>query len=216
MNMKRTIIFFLAVGWLTQLKAQSPGSAIYLMPAAQRFSFNSMNNILAQTGLAEVPMTFGSGVGGFGTVDRWRIGGEGTYFSGDASRGQNRTSLSGGLGYFYGAYVWQRKNWNIVPAVGIGFGGLTLTATRSVPASSLVELFSSEVNGSSVSIGDGFVHTSLGIERNISDTMFLGMKASYNMGLSSERTWKADGLTASLNDSFSSFQLSLNIGFILH
>jgi hypothetical protein len=213
--MKKLIVLVLAFGSWFQLKAQNPGSALYLMPATQRFSFGSLNNVLAQAGLPEAPMTFGSGAGGFGSAGNWRIGGEGTYFSGDASRNQNTTSLAGGLGYFYGAYVWQQNKWNIVPAAGIGYGGLTLTATRSTTATSIGELFGSSANSSTVSIGDGFMHTSLGIERNISDSMFFGIKASYNMGIRGERAWKTNGLTNSVSDPFRSFQVSLNIGFVL-
>jgi hypothetical protein len=213
--MKKLLIFAVAFGSMIQLKAQNTGNALYLMPTTQQFSFSKINQALTQAGLAELPITFGTGVGGFGFTRRWRIGGEGTYFSGDASLRQNTTSLSGGQGYFYGAYVWQRSKWNVVPAIGIGYGGLTLTATRSIPANSIGELFGTAANSSTISIGDGFVHTSLGIERNLSDAMFMGIKASYNLGLSGERTWRADGLANSVRDSFSSFQLSLNFGFVL-
>lgn len=213
--MKKLIILILAIGSWCQLKAQNPSSALYLMPATQRFSFGSMNNALAQAGLPEAPMTFGSGVGGFGAVGHWRIGGEGTYFSGNAARGQNNTSLTGGMGYFYGAYVWQRNQWNVVPAAGIGFGGLTLTAIRSTTANSLGELLGSRANSSTVSMGDGFIHTALSIERRLSDTMFFGIKAAYHMGLSGKRAWTTNGLTNSISDPFQSFQLSVNIGFAL-
>lgn len=214
--MKKLTILALAFGSWFQLKAQNPGSSIYLMPAAQRFQFGNINNILTQAGLPEAPMTFGNGAGGFGSVgSNWRIGGEGTYFSGDASRGQNTTSLSGGLGYFYGAYVWSHKSWNVVPALGIGYGGLTLTGTRSTSANSIVELFGSAANSSTVSMGDGIAHTSLGIERYLSDNMFFGIKASYNLGLSGERTWKANGLPNSTSDPFTSFQVSIAVGFVL-
>lgn len=213
--MKKVIILTLTFSLMFQLKAQNSSSALYLMPSAQRFSFGNINKALSQAGLPEAPMTFGSGAGGFGTIGQWRIGGEGTYFSGDASRGQNTTSLTGGLGYFYGGYVWQRNKWNIVPAAGIGFGGLRLVATRSTNAASIGDLLETESNSRVVSMGDGFIHTTLGLERNLSNSMFLGLKAAYNIGLSGERAWKANGLTNSISDPFRSFQLSLNIGFIL-
>lgn len=213
--MKRLITILLVISSISIAKSQNQGSALYLMPATQLFSFGNINNALTQAGLPEAPMTFGSGAGGFGSIRNWRIGGEGTYFSGNASRGQNTTSLSGGLGYFYGAYVWQRNKWNIVPAAGIGFGGLTLTATRATSATSIGELFGSEPNSSTISMGDALLHTSLGIERNISDAIFFGIKASYNMGLSGKREWRAAGLTNTVSDPFQSFQLSLNIGFVL-
>ena len=213
--MKKLLIFTIAFGLTIQLKAQNAGSTLYLMPAAQRFGFENINNILAQADLPEASITFGSGAGGFGSIGNWRIGGEGNYFSGDASRGTNITSLSGGLGYFYGAYVWQRKKWNVVPAAGIGVGGLTLNATRASSANSIEDLIGNAANSSTVSLGDGIIHTSLGIERNISDAMFIGIKTSYNMGLSGNREWKTTGLTNSVSDSFNSFQLSLSIGFVL-
>ena len=213
--MKKLLIFTIAFGFTIQLKAQNAGSTLYLMPATQLFPFGNINNALARAGLPETPMTFGSGAGGFGSIGNWRVGGEGIYFSGDASRGTDLTSLSGGLGYFYGAYVWQRKKWNIVPAAGIGFGGLTLNATRASSANSIGELIGNAANSSTVSLGDGITHTSLGIERNISDAMFIGVKASYNMGLGGNREWKTTGLTNSVSDSFNSFQLSLSIGFVL-
>lgn len=213
--MKKLLILTMALGSLVQLKAQNPGSALYLMPSTQQFLFSNINDALTQAGLPEAPMTFGSGAGGFGSMGKWRVGGEGTYFSGDATRGQSTTSLSGGLGYFYGAYVLSRKKWNLVPAVGLGYGGLTLTATRATSAVSIGGLLSNEANSSTVAMGDGFIHTSVGIERNLSDSMFFGIKGVYNLGMSGNRDWTTNGLRESVSDSFSSIQLSLTVGFVL-
>jgi hypothetical protein len=142
--MKKAIIVLLALSSLIQLHAQNPGSALYLMPAFYGFAFDNMNQMLMQAGFSEAPLAFGSGAGGFGSIGNWRIGGEGTYLSGSASRGQNATTLSGGLGYFYGARVWQLKKWNLVPAAGLGFGGLTMAATRPTTAGAVGALLGAE------------------------------------------------------------------------
>jgi hypothetical protein len=64
-------------------------------------------------------------------------------------------------------------------------------------------------------MGDAFVHVSLAVERNLSDTMFIGLKAAYNEGLSGARPWEANGLPRSTTDPFRSFQLSASMGFVL-
>jgi hypothetical protein len=201
---------------LSLAHAQAPSSALHLMPGVQGFSFNRLNSILVAAGFAEVPATFGSGVGGFGTFNRWRFGGEGTYFSGARTRGNNTTSVDGGLGYFYAGYVVGKQTWRWVPALGIGYGGLDVRTSRGTPVASLDQVLTTSPNSSLVSIGDAFIHTAVAVERSLSESMFLGVKASYNIGLSGDRAWKADGLAATVSDPFSNWQINVSVGFRLH
>ncbi|MFN5171097.1 MAG: hypothetical protein ACK5DD_15885 [Cyclobacteriaceae bacterium] len=216
--MKKSVVVLASViiSLLISGNAQSQSSALYLMPSFQFYSYSNLNQSLRAAGFPEVGATFGSGAGGFGTVNnRWRVGGEGTYFSGANHTGTTTTSAEGGLGLFYAGYVLTQKSWRWVPQAGIGYGGLAVTATRSVSTNSIGDLLTNAPNSSTVSMGDGFVHTSLSIERNLSDAMFIGLKASYNLGLSGEREWETNGLANAVRDPFSSFQLSFNIGFVL-
>lgn len=208
-----TLALVLASAWV--LCAQSPSSALYLMPAVQGFRADQLNRSLAAAGFADLPITFGSGAGGFGTVGRWRIGGEGTYFAGSASRGTTTTSIDGGLGYFYAGYLAHQKTWTFIPAVGLGFGGMNVKATRTTAATSIDQLLTSDPNTHMAAMGDGFVHTSLAVEKNMSDNLYLGLKGSYHIGLSGARTWKAEGLSNSVADPFSHWQVSIAIGFRL-
>lgn len=195
--------------------AQTRGGALYMMPGIQRFQFSSLDGALAQAGFAETPVSFGKGFGGFGSAGNWRLGGEGTYFSGQALRGQNTTLLSGGMGYFYGAYVWQQGPWRIVPAAVPGFGGLVLSAVRATTVATAGELLGSQPNSSTLSMGDVFVHTSLGIERPLSQHMFIALRGAYHLGIGGNKPWNAEGFTAVLHDAFRSFQINLNVGFVL-
>lgn len=205
---------FVIASMLT-LQAQTISSSIYFMPAIQNFSTTNLNRSLTTAGLADVPLSFGSGAGGYGANGKWRFGGEGTYFSGDADRANTSTSVSGGLGYFYTGFLVSKNNWTLIPAVGIGYGGMTVAATRRSTSPTIDQLLTNNANSSTVSIGDGFIHTSIAIEKPITDNIYFGIKGSYHLGLSGKQTWEAKGLNTSVADSFSHWQLSFSIGFAL-
>jgi hypothetical protein len=214
--MKKSVVVLASViiSLLISGNAQSQSSALYLMPSFQFYSYSNLNQSLRAAGFPEVGATFGSGAGGFGTVNnRWRVGGEGTYFSGANHTGTTTTSAEGGLGLFYAGYVLTQKSWRWVPQAGIGYGGLAVTATRSVNGS-LSDLLGSESNSTRLENGSAFIHTSLSVEKAFTDGFFLGLKGAYNFGLR-DTSWDAPGLSPSTSDRFSGATLNVIIGFVL-
>lgn len=188
--------------------------SLYLMPSVQGFNLSNLDSDLTDASYAEIPLTFGSGVGGFGTYKKWRFGGEGTYFSGERSFENKYTVAQGGWGFFYAGYQLSNRTWRVVPQAGFGFGGLTVHATRPTSAAS-VDALLQEGNSTSLSIGGTLLHTALSIEKEIGDNFYVGLKSSYNISLSGKSAWSANGLTNSTNDTFDGLQAALIIGFIL-
>lgn len=188
--------------------------SLYLMPSVQMFSFKNINLALNDAGFAETPLTFGSGAGGFGEYNRWRFGGEGTYFSGDKMLNGKSTSLEGGWGYFYAGYHLTENSWRLIPQLGIGFGGASLHAIMPTTSNNINDLLS-QGNGSSLTIASTFAHTALSIEKNIQSGFYMGLKSSYNLAVGGPSAWKANGLAVAPEDAFSGFQLALIVGFIL-
>lgn len=188
--------------------------SLYLMPSVQGFNFSNLNSDLKGAGFAETPVTFGSGAGGFGVFKQWRFGGEGTYFSGERSFEDKSTAAQGGWGFFYAGYELTNRSWRIVPQAGIGFGGLTIHATRPTSAASVSQLLQ-EGNSTSLSIGGSLLHAALSLEKEFSNSFYVGIKSSYNISLSGKSAWSAKGLTNATTDTFSGLQASLIIGFIL-
>lgn len=188
--------------------------SLYLMPAVQGFNFGNLNSELKEVGFAETPLTFGNGVGGFGVFKQWRFGGEGTYFSGERSFEDKSTVAEGGWGFFYAGYQLSNRTWRIVPQAGIGFGGLTIHATRSTSAASVGQLLQ-EGNSTSLSLGGSLLHTALSLEKEVSNNFYVGIKSSYNLSLSGKTEWSAKGLTNTTSDTFNGLQVALIIGFIL-
>lgn len=212
----KTKFIFLSVAFLLgmALPSHAQSSAIYLMPSAQFLSLPNLNRELASAGFPDTPGTFGSGAGGFGTInDRWRIGGEGTYFSG--TRNQDNTSVTseGGLGVFYAGYLVGHGAWHLVPQAGLGFGGVAVNATRST-AGSLTDLLRGDGNTARVATGGLFLHTGISLERDLADGLTLGLKASYNLAFSEEK-WTAPGTGSSVSDRFCGVTLNFVVGFRL-
>jgi hypothetical protein len=207
------ISFFLIVAHASS--AQNSGGTLYMIPSIQVFSFNNINQSISNADFGEVPVTFGNVIGGYGVVNNWVIGGEGSYFSGTNSSPNTSTTLSGGWGYFYGGYTFNKTKWRIVPALGIGFGGCFVNATRNTQVPDLAALLTDQPNSSQISLGDALLHTSLSFERFLSKQVYIGIKASYNLGLTGKQPWEADGLQNSTEDAFGGFQAGIKIGFLL-
>jgi hypothetical protein len=213
MKTKKTIIalilwlMFYGIGF-------AQNGSLYLMPSVQGFNFSNLNNDLKEAGFAETPVTFGSGAGGFGVYKQWRFGGEGTYFSGERFLEENSTVAQGGWGFFYAGYQLSNRTWRIVPQAGIGFGGLTIHATRPTSAASVGQLLQ-EGNSTSLSMGGSLLHTALSIEKEVSNNFYVGIKSSYNISLSGKTAWSAKGLSNATTDTFNGLQVALIVGFIL-
>jgi hypothetical protein len=206
-------IFFLCAGEFLYAQEQRSGM-FYFLAGIQDIPFNYLNEALTRNGFAETPTTFGSGSGGFGKINRWRVGGEGVYFFGSNSLNGNKTKAEGGLGYFYGGYEWGKASWKIVPALGFGLGGLTVSATRTAGNLSIDQLLTTNPNSTSLSNGGTFMHSSVMLEKNIAHWA-IALKGVYNASLSSDRNWKANENTVALADAFGGFSLTLSIGFWL-
>lgn len=213
--MKMQYYFLFLLGISSTVLAQSPtGGSVYFSPSLQVFSFQKLNQSFSQAGFEAVPVSSGFGVGGFGQLNRWRLGGEGTYFSGSKSNEIRSTEAEGGWGYFYGGYVIGSR-WRMIPALGIGWGGISVNAIQLATAS-FPEFLTTAPNTSRVSLGDVFLHSSLALERTLGKHYYLSAKATYNLGLSGSQAWSANGLTNSVSDPFRGFQASLVFGFILN
>lgn len=211
----RTLCLILLSTISSAVLAQSTsGGSIYFYPNLQVFSFQNLNQSFSQAGFEDVPITAGFGVGGFGQFNRWRLGGEGTYFSGGKSNEITSTETEGGWGYFYSGYVIG-STWRMIPAVGIGWGGLTVNAIQSAQVS-FPEFLTTAPNTSRVSLGDVFLHSALTLERMLGKHHYLGAKVTYNLGLSGSQDWSANGLVNSVSDPFRGIQASLVFGFNLN
>jgi hypothetical protein len=194
---------------------QANQASLYLMPSFQFYQYKNLNQLLQQAGFSEVGASFGTGVGGFGTINaRWRVGGEGTYFTSSQQQGSTTTTGQGGLGYFYIGYVASLKKWQFVPSLGIGFGGLAVNATRSTSVN-INDLLATNPNSSQIGSGGAFVHSGLVVERKFVSLIYLGLEMAYNFSLG-ENNWEADGLTDTIKDPFGGFQLNLKIGFFIN
>ncbi len=213
--MKSLIILLLLTANVALAQSQHTTSSIYLAPGVQQFSFSKLNNILTEAGFDKVPLAIGFGTGGYGQHKHLRVGGEGYYFSGSASRESTTTEINGGWGYFYAGYKIGNNSWRLIPGLGLGWGGSNVSAIRTSSAS-LNDLINTQPNTSLISIGGTFLHTAITIERDLPGQQYLAIKGTYNRDFSSKNEWTASGLTSSVSDSFSGFQLSLIIGFALH
>jgi len=213
--MKLLIILFFFTAHIACAQSQHTTGSLYLAPGVQQFSFSNLNSILTQAGFHKVPLAIGFGTGGYGQHKYLRIGGEGYYFSGSANRESTTTEIHGGWGYFYAGYVIGNNSWRLIPGLGLGWGGSNVSAIRT-SSSSLNDLINNQPNTSLISMGGTFLHTAVTIERDLPGKQYLAIKGTYNQDFSSKNEWTATGLTSSVSDSFSGFQLSLIIGFTLH
>jgi hypothetical protein len=211
--MKPIITLLLFAATIAIAQSQHTSGSLYMAPGIQQFSFSNLNSILTQSGYHKVPLTFGFGTGGYGEHNHLRIGGEGYYFSGSAKKESISTEIQGGWGYFYAGYKFGNNLWRFIPGAGLGWGGSTVSAIRTTN-SSIGVLIDNQPNASVVSIRGTFLHTAITIERDLPGHQYLAVKATYNQGFSAKE-WTAPGLTSSVSDSFSGFQLSLIIGFTL-
>ncbi len=211
--MKPTILFLLFVANIALAQSQPTTGSVYLTPGIQQFSLSNLNSTLTQAGFHKVPMAIGFGTGGYGQHKHLRVGGEGYYFSGSASRESTTTELQGGWGYFYAGYIIGSNSWRLVPSLGLGWGGSSVSAIRTI-TTSLGDLMNNQPNTSLVSIGGAFMHTAITIERDLPGQQYLAIKGTYNQAFS-KNEWTAPGLTNSVSDSFSGFQISLIFGYSL-
>jgi hypothetical protein len=212
--MKSIIALLLFMANLAVAQSEHTTGSIYLAPGIQQFSFSNLNSVLTQAGFHKVPLAVGFGSGGFGQSKHLRVGGEGYYFSGSAKMESTTTELQGGWGYFYVGYKMGNNLWRFIPALGLGWGGSSVSAIRT-SNSSLNDLINNQPNTSLISIGGTFLHTAITIERDLPGQQYLAIKGTYNRGFSSKNEWTAPGLTTSVTDSFSGFQFSLIFGFTL-
>ena len=210
----KSIIVLLFVANIALSQSQHTTGSIYLAPGIQQFSFTNLNGSLTQAGFHKVPLAIGFGTGGYGQHTHLRFGGEGYFFSGSATGESTITELQGGWGYFYAGYKIGNNSWRLIPCLGFGWGGSNVSAIRTTTAS-LSDLINNQPNTSFVSIGGSFLHTAITIERDLPGHQYLAIKGTYNWGFSAKNEWTAPGLTGSVSDSFSGFQLSLIIGFTL-
>lgn len=194
--------------------AQHGAGVIYLSPGFQAFSFSNLNQALHKAGFSKVASAFGFGSGGYGEFNRWRIGGEGTYFTASSEGESGSTHLQGGWGFFYGGYSIINSTWRIIPEVGLGFGGATVQTVQQT-SGNLSDLLSTQPNASNVSMGDMLAHTAIGIEWKVTRNQYVGLKGIYNLGLSGNRTWETPGLQQTVADPFNGFQLNLLVGFYI-
>ncbi len=207
-----SFLFLLANVALAQ--NQPTTGSLYLSPGIQQFSFSNLNSDLTQAGFHKVPLAIGFGTGGYGQHQHLRIGGEGYYFSGSANKESTTTEIQGGWGYFYAGYKIGNNSWRLIPSLGLGWGGCSISAIQTI-STSISDLINNQPNTSLVSIGGAFLHIALTIECDVPGQSYLAIKGTYNQAFS-KNEWTAMGLTNSVSDSFSGFQLSMIIGFTLH
>lgn len=211
--MKSITLFIYFLTNVAFAQNQHTTGSIYLAPGIQQFSFPHLNNVLTQAGFHKVPRAIGFGTGGYGQHKHLRVGGEGYYFSGAANKESTITEIQGGWGYFYAGYKIGNKYWRIIPTLGIGWGGSNVSAIKTI-STSINDLINNQPNSSYISIGSTFLHTAITVERDLPGQQYIAMKGTYNQAFS-KNEWTAPGLTNSVSDSFSGFQISLIIGFTL-
>jgi hypothetical protein len=177
------------------LYAQEKGSGmLYFLTGIQHFQLTNLDKALARNGFTDTALSFGSGSGGFGKINRWRIGGEGVYFSGSNSLKGNTTKSEEGLGYFYGGYEVGKTSWKIVPAPGFGIGGLTVSPTRATNSNTIDQLLKTNTNSISLINGGTFMHSFIALERTIGSYLAITLKGIgiYNASLSGKKDWKVN------------------------
>lgn len=214
--MKKLLYLFFSLLLIvdTQAQQQDYHASVYFMPTVQFFRFNEMNTMLEQFGFPQTGPIYANGVGGFGKIKNWRIGGEGFYFnSSPENKASAQTNMNGGLGYFYGAYTLSIGQWQLIPTIGIGMGGVRVITTKKTDTS-LGNLITNQPNSSVISNGNGLIHIGLSLEKIVNGNINLGCKSGYNLNLS-KNYWDAPGLTSSVKDPFGGFQLSLLVGFLI-
>lgn len=207
-------LFCLIGFWLIShiVFAQERGSAFYLLQQVQFFRTPNLSDALSNSNLSDLPVTFGSGVGGYGYSKNFVIGGEGTYFSGERKNNNTQTDIDGGWGYFYTGYRYAKNKLVVQPTAGIGFGGYTITVlNKENPITSL--------NGGTdrlvrVNNGNFLVHSGLLLEYAISSTNAIGLKSGYNFSLG-KRAYESDFGDLNIEDPFSAFYINLTFSFTL-
>jgi hypothetical protein len=211
--MKSITLFLFFLAKFTLAQSQHATGSIYLAPGIQQFSFSNLNSALTQAGFHKVPLAIGFGTGGYGQHKHLRVGGEGYYFSGSANKESTTTEIHGGWGYFYAGYKIGNNTWRLIPSLGFGWGGSSVSVIQT-NSTSISDLINNQPNTSLVSIGGTFLHTAITVERDLPGQQYIAMKGTYNQAFSKSK-WTAPGLTNSISDSFSGFQISLIIGFSL-
>ncbi len=217
MNIKLTLSLCLLLTTLA-VQAQSttpiPRGKLYLVTQVQFPSFNNLNHELTASGYAPVTVSFGSGTGGYGSIHRWIIGGEGNYFSAEQKENGKTTSMNGGWGFLFAGYVLSKGKVLVYPSLGIGGGGAAVHLITNAGNNTLGDLLATEGNSTSISMGSFLVNTAISLEYPIGNQFDIGLKASYVTSLQ-EHAWQADGMSPSLSDSFGGFTLAFQFGFRL-
>lgn len=214
--MKKVVNLFILTLLATTAHAQHQEyyAAVYFMPSIQFFNFNNLNKVLKQNGFPETRAVYANGIGGFGKINQWRVGGEGVYFSHTVKHSSPaKTTINGGLGYFYGGYELSHGRWQFIPTIGIGLGGATVNASKT-SNSDLGNLLSNQPNSSTVSNGNALAHLGLSADRIVSSNFYLALKAGYNVALG-KNEWDAPGLVGSVSDPFQALHVNLSVGFLL-
>ncbi|MFN3135999.1 MAG: hypothetical protein ACK44H_10595, partial [Candidatus Kryptonium sp.] len=105
------------------------GGIGYFNVGVNFLNFEKLNQVLSGKNRAEFKnVLFATGGGGFAILGNFMIGGEGFGFIAQKQdKGNYRSVLSGGAGFFKVGYVaYQTNNLLIYPMLGLGGGGLDL------------------------------------------------------------------------------------------
>lgn len=216
MKKQYTLAVLLMLATLT-VHAQSspiPNGKIYLVSQVQLLSFKNLNHELETFDYAPVTISFGSGTGGYGSIHRWIIGGEGNYFSAEQNQDGTTTNLNGGWGFLFAGYVLSKGKVLVYPSLGVGGGGASVYLLKNAGNNSLGDLLATEGNSASISIGSFLVNTAISLEYPIGNQLDIGLKASYVSSIQ-KHAWQAEGMVPSVSDSFGGLTLAFHFGFRL-
>lgn len=217
MNTKNYLSLLLLLTTLAvqaQVSNRIPRGKLYLVSQVQFPSFNNLNHALTEADYAPVKVSFGSGTGGYGSIHRWIIGGEGNNFSAEKKENGKITSMNGGWGFLFAGYVLSKGKVLVYPSLGIGGGGAAVHLIKNAGNNNLGDLLATEGNSTSISMGSFLVNTAISCEYPVGNQMDIALKASYVTSLQ-EHAWQADGMSPSVSDSFGGLTLAFQFGFRL-
>lgn len=217
MNTKNILSLMLLLTTLAvhgQSTTRIPRGKIYLVTQVQFPTFNNLNDELTAFGYAPVTASFGSGTGGYGSIHRWIIGGEGNYFSAEQKKNGKITSLNGGWGFLFAGYVLTKGKVLVYPSIGLGGGGAAVHLIKNAENNTLGDLLTTEGNSTSISMGSFLVNPAISLEYPIGNQLDIGLKASYVTSFQ-EHAWQAEGMSPTVSDSFGGVTLAFHFGFRL-
>jgi hypothetical protein len=184
-------------------KGKHFGGYGYFLSGYQMMDLSSMNDLLVGKGYPELQNgSVSIGGGGYYLLNNWHIGGEGYGVPGSSAENASyKVNHGGGYGFLNVGYlVWKTPGFMLMPVVGVGGGGITVTLREKAATTPTFEQILDDP-GREVQLNNGGFMLNFSVmahylvlgtkQPDVSGGFILGLKAGYILNLDGDN-WYLD------------------------